>query len=117
MQQRDGRVDPTFQFHDVDAANGARHAVTDRDQVIRMLREFSPVTHVAGGDPPTILVHGDQDNAVPVQQSRTLIERLHAAAVPARLVVREGVGHAYPGWAADSTLLADWFDLHLGRVP
>ena len=41
-----------------------------------MLREYSPVTHVTAGDPPTILIHGDQDEAVPVQQSRRLIERL-----------------------------------------
>ena len=32
-----------------------------------------------------------------------------------QVVVREGVGHAYPGWEADTTLIADWFDTHLGR--
>jgi dipeptidyl aminopeptidase/acylaminoacyl peptidase len=69
-------------------------------------------------DPPTILIHGDQDQdkAVPVQQSRRLIERLNDANVPARLVVREGVGHAYPGWEADTASSADWFDAHLRRI-
>ena len=81
-----------------------------------MLQEYSPVTHVTAGDPSTILIHGDQDKAVPVQQSRRLIERLNEANVPARLVVREGVGHAYPGWEADAALIADWFDAHLRRV-
>jgi acetyl esterase/lipase len=116
MQKRDGSVDPTFQFYDLDAKTGARRPLTAREEVIRMLQEYSPVTHVTAGDPPTILIHGDQDKAVPVQQSRRLIERLNAANVPARLVVREGAGHAYPGWEADAALFADWFDAHLRRV-
>ena len=80
-----------------------------------MLQEYSPVTHVSSDDPPTILIHGDQDKAVPVQQSRRLIERLHEANVPSRLVTREGVGHAYAGWEADTLAIADWFDAHLRR--
>lgn len=116
MRKRDGGVDPTFQFYDLDAKTGARRSITAGEEVIRMLQEYSPVTHVTAGDPPTILIHGDQDKAVPVQQSRRLIERLNDANVPARLVVREGVGHAYPGWEADAALIADWFDAHLRRV-
>jgi acetyl esterase/lipase len=116
MRNRDGSVDPTFQFYDLDAKTGARRLITAAEEVRRMLHEYSPVTHVTAGDPPTILIHGDQDNAVPVQQSRRLIEHLNDAKVPARLVVREGVGHAYPGWEADAALIAGWFDVHLGRV-
>lgn len=115
MQKRDGKVDPTFQFFD--AAKGVRSPITERDDVVRMLREYSPVTHVAPGDPPTILIHGDEDKAVPVQQSQRLVERLRDANVPVRLLVREGVGHAYSGWEADSGAIADWFDTHLRRVP
>jgi acetyl esterase/lipase len=113
MQKRDGGVDPTFQFYDLDAKTGVRKPLTAREDVIRMLREYSPVTHVTVGDPPTLLIHGDQDKAVPLQQSRRLIERLNEVNVPARLVVRDGVGHAYPGWEADAALVADWFDAHL----
>jgi dipeptidyl aminopeptidase/acylaminoacyl peptidase len=116
MQKRDGRVDPSFQFYDLDAKTGARRSITASEEVTRMLREHSPVTHVTAGDPPTILIHGDQDKAVPVQQSLRLIERLNAASVAARLAVRGGVGHAYPGWEADTALIADWFDEHLRRV-
>jgi hypothetical protein len=36
--------------------------------------------------------------------------------VPARLVVREGMGHAWSGWEADSVLIAEWFDAHLRVV-
>lgn len=74
------------------------------------------MTHVTTDDPPAILIHGDQDNAVPVQQSRQLMERLSETNVPAGLVVREGVRHVYPGWEADTVLIADWFDTHLRRT-
>lgn len=113
MQKRDGKVDPTFQFYASDAKTGARRALTAKEEVTRMLQGYSPVTHVTAGDPPTILIHGERDKAVPVQQSRRLIERLNEANVPARLVVRESVGHAYNGWEADAALIADWFDTHL----
>jgi dipeptidyl aminopeptidase/acylaminoacyl peptidase len=116
MLKQAGSVDPSFQFYDVDAKRGARKPVTGREDVLRMLREMSPVTHVTNDDPPTILIHGDQDKAVPVEQSRALVARLTEAKVRTRLVVREGVGHAYPGWEADTSLIADWFSEQLRGV-
>jgi acetyl esterase/lipase len=116
MQKQDGSIDPTFQFYGLDTKTGARRSLTAREEIIGMLQEYSPVTHVTAADPPTILIHGDQDKAVPIQQSHRLIDRLNDANVPARLVVREGAGHAYPGWEADAALIADWFDAHLGHV-
>lgn len=116
MQRQTGSVDPSFQFYQADAKTGARTPVTARNDVIGMLRDYSPVTHVTADDPPTILIHGDQDKAVPVQQSRQLIARLSDSRVAARLIVREGGGHAYPGWEADTALIADWFDTYLRRI-
>jgi dipeptidyl aminopeptidase/acylaminoacyl peptidase len=116
MLKQGGVVNPSFQFYYLDSKTGARKLITAREDIFQMLREMSPVTHVTADDPPTILIHGDQDRAVPVGQSRSLIEHLSDAKVPARLVVREAVGHAYPGWEADTKLIADWFDEHLRRV-
>jgi dipeptidyl aminopeptidase/acylaminoacyl peptidase len=117
LMRRRGAVDPSFQFYDVDQKTGARTLITDRDTVLRLLREMSPVTHVSADDPPTILIHGDADKAVALQQSQRLMDRLQATNVPARLVVREGMAHAWPGWEADSELIAQWFDHHLHRNP
>jgi len=116
MRQR-GASDPSFQFYDVDQKTGARTLITDRQEVLRLLSDVSPVTHVTADDPPTILIHGDADKAVPVQQSRRLVTRLTEAKVPARLVVREGMGHAWPGWEQDSALIAEWFDAYLRPSP
>ena len=112
LRQR-GVVDPSFQFHNVDPQTGARTVISDRETLLRTLRDVSPVTHVTADDPPTILIHGDADKAVPLQQSRRLIDRLNEANVRSRLVVRAGMGHAWPGWEADSALIAEWFDATL----
>ena len=93
MRQRTGKIDPSFPPGN--------------------LGDISPVTHVTGDDPPTLLIHGDQDKAIPVQQSRRLMERLQAAKVPARFIEREGKGHAWDGWESDNSLVADWFSAHL----
>ncbi len=80
---------------------------------MELLTPAHPVSSVTPDDPPTILIHGDADQAEPLQQSRRLIDRLKAANVEGRLVIREGMRHAWPGWEADSELIAQWFDSHL----
>jgi dipeptidyl aminopeptidase/acylaminoacyl peptidase len=112
LRQR-GVEDPSFRFHDIDPKTGARRPVSDVQGTLRLLRELSPITHVSADDPPTVLVHGDQDEAVPIEQSRRLVERLSEMKVPARLVERRGRAHAWTGWEADSAVLAEWFDSHL----
>jgi acetyl esterase/lipase len=114
MQARGADIDPAFQFYDL-GAGGARKPVTAREDVLRILRELSPIAHVTTDDPPTILLHGAEDRAVPVPQSQVLAERLRAVGVPTRLVTRAGAGHAYPGWESDVALIADWFDEYLRR--
>jgi len=113
MRQRSGTVDPSFQFYEVNARTGARALITEREGQLRMLGEISPVTHVSADDPPTILIHGDQDSVVALRQSFRLMDRLSEAGVTARLVVREGKGHAWSGWESDSALIAEWFDTNL----
>jgi acetyl esterase/lipase len=110
-----GVMDPSFQFMDVDPKTGARRFIEDRDRQLQILRDVSPISHATSDDPATILIHGDADKAVPIQQSRRLADRLRELDVPVRLVVRQGMRHAWPGWEADSDLLAEWFDTHLRR--
>jgi hypothetical protein len=54
MQKRDGRVDPSFQFNDIDPKTGERRPIARHEDVLRMLRDFSPVrwTFVASSSGP-----------------------------------------------------------------
>ena len=70
---------------------------------VDLCRAASPVTHVAAGDPPFLILHGDADPTVPVSQSRLMLAKLTAAGVPARLVVYPGDGHGFtPAHTADA---------------
>jgi acetyl esterase/lipase len=113
MRKRGGPVDPSFHFYAADEKTAVRTLIADPEVIGRHLREASPVTYVSPDDPPTILIHGDQDRAVPLQQSQQLADRLSAAKVAVRLVTRSGKSHAWAGWEADSALIAAWFDTHL----
>ncbi len=55
----------------------------------------SPVTYVSADDPPFLLLHGEADKLVPIEQSQILFEALQTAGVPAELVVVENAGHSF----------------------
>lgn len=57
----------------------------------------SPVTYISADDPPFLIIHGDNDGVVPVEQSQILHERLTAAGVPATLVIVENGDHSLQG--------------------
>lgn len=68
----------------------------------------SPITHVGGGSPPFLLLHGTDDASVPYQQSVNMVNRLMAAGVSAELFTAQGASHAdldpvQPSWG-DRTL-------------
>ena len=55
----------------------------------------SPITHVTAGDPPFLLIHGDQDTLVPYEQSQLMYDRLRQMDVPAQLVIVKNAGHSF----------------------
>ena len=53
----------------------------------------NPITYVDSGDPPFLILHGDNDPLVPHCQSEMLHHALHEHGVPSRLVIVPGAGH------------------------
>jgi len=107
------RFKAPFDFEEFDAASGRIRPVTDEAGRRRILAEISPITHVTSDDPPAIILQGDKDELVPLQQARSFADALESAGVSVELVVREGQGHGWGNWIEDMALLADWFDTHL----
>jgi dipeptidyl aminopeptidase/acylaminoacyl peptidase len=62
---------------------------------------------------PTLIIHGEKDPTVPLQQSRLMTERLKAADVPAELVVKQGAGHGWENMSSDKERIVAWFDRYL----
>ena len=54
-------------------------------------REASPAFHVAKGDAPFLIVHGTEDQNVPISQAQELFQKLQSAGVTASLIkVKDG---------------------------
>ncbi len=60
--------------------------------------------------PPVLLIHGDADPVVPLQQSEAVMEALEAASVDAELIVVSGAGHGWPTIRDEVEIMANWFN-------
>lgn len=58
---------------------------------------YSPHNHVHAKVAPSLLIQGDQDRLVPVQQSIALQAKMDSLGVPNELHILEGVDHAFAG--------------------
>ncbi len=102
-----------FDFVQLDAITRAYYVIPDETRRREIGKQISPVYHVTDKTPPTLIIHGDADFLVPIQQSKLMIQRLEAAHVPCKLVVKPKAGHGWPDIIKDITTLADWFDQYL----
>ena len=90
-----------------------RTRVTDPARLARHYRDIAPYYHVSPDDPPTLLIHGDADERVPIQQSERIAERFRSEGVVHRLHRKAGGVHGWQPDAEELAMVADWFDDHL----
>jgi len=97
------------------AAFGPR--ADDPEDRKKLGREISPIYFITSNMPPTLILHGDNDKLVPIQQSQSFVAKARETGATAKLVVKEGQGH---GWLVDLPgdfeMIADWFDLYLRGI-
>jgi acetyl esterase/lipase len=82
-------------------------------------REISPLYFVSSKLPPVLIVHGDADEVVPLEQSEKFAARAkEVGGAEVKIIVRKGKGHGWPDyWKSeeDVNAFADWFDQHLNH--
>lgn len=104
---------PPFDFQQQDPATKVFRPIGDDARVMEIAHEISPVYHATADDPPTLIIHGDADKLVPIQQAELILEKLKSAGVETKLVVKKGAQHGWPDLVKDNAIIADWFDAHL----
>jgi len=102
-----------FDFHEFDPKTKSLVPIAKEERIVELGKSVSPVTHVTQDDPPTLIIHGDADKLVPIQQAEAMVEALKKVNVPAKLVTKPGAAHGWAKMAEDMVLIADWFDEHL----
>lgn len=74
------------------------------------LGPFCTVPELDGAHPPTLFLHGEDDDVVPLWTAELYHDELVQAGVDVRLVVQPDAGHKWIPQAADE--VQQWFDLH-----
>jgi acetyl esterase/lipase len=64
-------------------------------EVPELVKKSNPLTYVDAGDAPTLMIHGEEDNLVPIVQSELLYSALSKAGVQAEVVRVKNAGHGF----------------------
>ncbi|MEQ1862528.1 MAG: alpha/beta hydrolase fold domain-containing protein [Chthoniobacteraceae bacterium] len=73
------------------------------------------INYVSKDDPAFLIVHGDKDPTVPINQSQLLFDALKAAGVSTHFHTIRGAGHGGPGFSAKNIdeMVSTFFDARL----
>lgn len=104
-----------FEFKEFDNGIRAFVTITDENKRLEIGKAISPVYHVSSDDAPSLIIHGDADKLVPIQQAEIIIARFKEVNVPCELVVKPGAAHGWADIGKDVLTLADWFDKYLAK--
>jgi acetyl esterase/lipase len=88
----------------------------DRSELVRLA---NPITHIRSDCPPFLIVHGEADDVVPIQNSELLYEALKSAGCDVTFIRIPNAGHGFAEtWdrSAEQVRL-EFFRRHLARQP
>lgn len=102
-----------FDFWERDKETNKLVVIADETRREAIGKTISPITHVTKDSAPTLIVHGDADKLVPIQQAELIIAKFKECGVPCELVVVKGGGHGGAPFNKHGETLADWFDKYL----
>jgi acetyl esterase/lipase len=74
---------------------------------------ISPIYSLTSNLPPTLIIHGNADNLVPIQQSFSFRDKATALGDTVQVKIKEGQGHGWANFQPDMESCADWFDQYL----
>jgi len=66
-----------------------------RDQNPDLWKSGSPIAYVKASDPPMLIIHGDSDSTVPLQQSIVFDAALTKAGVPHQFIIVKNADHGF----------------------
>lgn len=78
-----------------------------------LARRISPIYRVSAQAAPTLLIHGDRDGLVPLQQSERFHAAMQRAGAESRLRVKPGAAHGWGDMLPDLHAAMEWLDRHL----
>jgi len=80
-----------------------------RSDIEALAKKLSPITLVNPKYPPTLIVHGDDDKVVPLQQARSMDQALAKAGIDHELALVPGGGHDDKTFGPGLNKALQWF--------
>ena len=80
-----------------------------KSDIEALARQLSPITYVNPKYPPTLIVHGDDDKVVPLEQAQAMDQALTKAGVDHKLEVIHGGGHDDKTFGPGLMKALQWF--------
>ncbi len=89
-----------------------------KDRSDPILSIASPITYAHSDSPPILIIHGEDDQLVPVEQSILLNETLKGVGAPVRFISVKNAGHGFsqtgnapvePGWEEIDNAVVNFF--------
>ena len=102
-------------FRDFDPQKQLFERISNPETLRQQIMTVSPIHHVSRDDPPTMIIHGDADRLVPIQQAERILARFQKVGVTSSLKVMPGKSHGWDPEAEEVAQFAAWFDTHLRK--
>jgi acetyl esterase/lipase len=81
---------------------------TPDEKLVDISKLYSPISYASANTPSTLLIHGDKDLLVPIQQSQLFKAKLDEVGVPCTLTTVPDVGHGWKGMNVQMDQVIDW---------
>lgn len=102
-----------FTFYRVDSNTNALEEITDSEKISSIVKELSPIYKVHKSTSPTLIVYGDKDSFIPIQQSISFVQKLRELNVTSKMIVEKGGEHDEATVRNNMTEAIAWFDKYL----
>lgn len=97
-------VSETRTLEQVSQSNGAKLLGATVQDVPELAKDASALYHVSEDDPPFLIMHGENDPGVPLEQSKRLQSALAKQKIRVNYVIVEGAGHGGPEFTTPAVL-------------
>lgn len=102
-----------FTFYELDSTTNSLEQVTNKTKIYSIVKDLSPIYQVNEMTSPTLIIYGDKDSFIPIQQSQSLSKRLQELKVPTETIVEKGGEHDEVTIKNNLGHTITWFDKYL----
>ena len=102
-----------FEFMRYDSLKRIYAPIEDTAIINQLAISLSPAQLVTADDAPTLIIQGDKDRLVPVQQSERMKEEMGKKQIPVSVQYKQGAEHTWQNMAEERKEFVKWFDHYL----